>query len=281
MRIRSHVAFNFGKDFMVYQGSEALLRKLIQFAVPYVKRLEFSDSEDKWYDVVFNILSKESNQKYLLIHGLPAVNDKVRTALTNMVDKGVLIGFKKIKTIVVFELPPCNFQCLTVEPDPESEWRFLKYIKCSFRTFYFPITEFCFIDENLGLSWRIPDVFIVDYVQEIYSAHIPHYYCKMEIFNFLKRIFPNANTLFIDLDPNCKTLIEYYENDTAEIKEAISQAPQENIHILWQIYPVEDEKKLITAFDGKKIGDNTFEWKMDSNEKKTIKLQFLEKPLGH
>uniref|UniRef100_A0AC34REC6 Uncharacterized protein n=1 Tax=Panagrolaimus sp. JU765 TaxID=591449 RepID=A0AC34REC6_9BILA len=96
----------------------------------------------------------------------------------------------------------------------------------------------------------------------------------------MKLVFPNANRLTIDLDPNCETLIEHYENDTAKIKEAICEAPQEYIHILWSTYPVEDDESLIEAFDGEKIDENIFEWKMESNEKKTIKLQFLENERG-
>uniref|UniRef100_A0AC34R5V5 Uncharacterized protein n=1 Tax=Panagrolaimus sp. JU765 TaxID=591449 RepID=A0AC34R5V5_9BILA len=122
IRFRNNVEFNFGENYMVYEGSQALLVKLLQFSVPYVKCLEFSDSVDEWYDVVFDILSKESKQKRLLIHGLPVVKDSARTALTNMVDKGVLIEFKDIKIIVLFQLPPCNFECLIIEYDCDSEW---------------------------------------------------------------------------------------------------------------------------------------------------------------
>uniref|UniRef100_A0AC34R674 Uncharacterized protein n=1 Tax=Panagrolaimus sp. JU765 TaxID=591449 RepID=A0AC34R674_9BILA len=119
LMLKYDVEFNFGKDYMVYKGSHALLMKLIQFAVPYVKCIEFNYYSIEWYDVVFGILSKESKQKRLAIDGLPIVNDKVRTALTNMVDNGVLIEFKNIEVFVVFEFPPCNFECLTIKPDSE------------------------------------------------------------------------------------------------------------------------------------------------------------------
>uniref|UniRef100_A0AC34R6W8 Uncharacterized protein n=1 Tax=Panagrolaimus sp. JU765 TaxID=591449 RepID=A0AC34R6W8_9BILA len=95
----------------------------------------------------------------------------------------------------------------------------------------------------------------------------------------MKRVFPNANTLTIDLHPE-QVYEEMYhdlEDLIVKVKEAICEAPQENIQVLYQPYAVEDKEKWIKAFDGKKIDENIFEWKMESNEKKTLKLKFLKK----
>uniref|UniRef100_A0AC34QBK4 DUF38 domain-containing protein n=1 Tax=Panagrolaimus sp. JU765 TaxID=591449 RepID=A0AC34QBK4_9BILA len=241
---------------MVYDGSHAFLVKLIQFSVPYVKCIEFYIAEE-WCNVVFDILSKEWNQKRLLIYGLPVVNDKVRTALTNMVEKGVLIEFKNLDHLVVLELPPCNFESLTIEPFVSKCLIFTKF--------------------NLPHPWRIPDDIIVDYAQEIYSGWIQPDDCTMKFFKAMKRVFPNANSLKIDLEAEQvrEQSFEEFEDLIVEIKEAICEAPQENIHILSQLY-VHDKGRLIEAFDGKKIEENIFEWKMESNEKKTIKIEFLK-----
>uniref|UniRef100_A0AC34Q0K7 Uncharacterized protein n=1 Tax=Panagrolaimus sp. JU765 TaxID=591449 RepID=A0AC34Q0K7_9BILA len=191
---------------MVYEGSQALLVKLLRFSVPYVKCFEFGDSADDWYDVVFDILSKESKQKRLAIHGLPVVNDKVRTALTNMVDKGVLIEFKNIDHLIVLELPPSQFECLILEPKSDSPFfikcHFTKSLNCSFRKLNFPLFAFSLIDENLPHPRKLPDDVIVDYAQEIYSGWVRPYDCTMKFFKAIKRVFPNANTLTIDLHPD-------------------------------------------------------------------------------
>uniref|UniRef100_A0AC34RDE5 Uncharacterized protein n=1 Tax=Panagrolaimus sp. JU765 TaxID=591449 RepID=A0AC34RDE5_9BILA len=268
IRFRSHVELNFGEDFMGYKGSQALLVKLIQFAVPYVKYIEFNFIADEWCNVVFDILSKESKQKKLAIDRLPVVNDIAKTALTNMVEKGVLIVFKNITLFVVFQLPACNFESLTVEQNCALEWRFLKYVKCSFRKLNFSLNDFCFI--NLR---RYPANFYVDSVEEIYSTMRSYFECTLKFFNGIKRIFPNVNTSKIDLVP----FRQVPESYVVRTKEAICQAPQENIHILLQIYPARDETRLIEFFDGQKIDENIIEWKMESNEKKTFKLQIPEK----
>uniref|UniRef100_A0AC34PW17 DUF38 domain-containing protein n=1 Tax=Panagrolaimus sp. JU765 TaxID=591449 RepID=A0AC34PW17_9BILA len=293
IQFRSHVAFNFGEDFMVYEGSEALLRKLIQFSVPYVKCVEFYCFANEWYNVVFDVLSKESKQKTLLIYGLPVVNDKVKTALTNMVEKGVLIEFKNLDHLVVLELPPCRFESLTIDPFISKYLIFTKFgspgpdclvlqvkrLNCSFRKLNFPIFDFSLINENFPLPWRIPDDIIVVYAQEIHSGWIRPYDCTMKFFKAMKRVFPNVNTLKIDLSPKQvrEQGFEEFEDLIVEIKEAIHQASQENIHILFQLYDVHDKARLIEFFDGKKIDEITFEWKMESNKKKTIKIKFLEK----
>uniref|UniRef100_A0AC34QDT7 DUF38 domain-containing protein n=1 Tax=Panagrolaimus sp. JU765 TaxID=591449 RepID=A0AC34QDT7_9BILA len=277
LKLKRYVEFNFGEDYMVYKGSHAFLVKLIQFAVPYVNYIEFNCFSDEWYNVVFDLLSRESKQKTLTIDGLPVVIDIAKTALTNMVDRGVLIEFRNLELLVVFQLPPCNFECLAVESESDSEpfmrprleWRFLKYIKCSFRKLNFSIAEFSHIDDDFPPSWKVPGNFLVDYIQEIHSTKIVYYECTLELFMALKRVFPNANTLTIDLF----FVRQIFENYIVEIKEAICQAPQEYIHILSRTDALQNERRLIEFFDGKKIDENTFEWKMESNEKKTFKLQ--------
>uniref|UniRef100_A0AC34RD46 DUF38 domain-containing protein n=1 Tax=Panagrolaimus sp. JU765 TaxID=591449 RepID=A0AC34RD46_9BILA len=278
LKLKRYVEFNFGEYFLVYEESQALLMKFIEFAVPYVKCIEFKHYGVQWYNVVFDILSKESKQKKLTIDGLSVVNDNVKTAFTNMVNKGVLIEFKNITLFVVFQLPPCNFECLTVEKDSELEWHFLKYIKCSFRKLNYPF-EFDSIDDDDPDLLTLPDDFNIDYVQEIYSTEIAPCECSLEFFETVKLVFPNVHTLTIDLGRKQvrEQGFEDFEDDIVDIKEAICQAPQEYIHVSWRIYPARDETRLIEFFDGEKIDENTFEWKMESNEKKTFKLHIAKR----
>uniref|UniRef100_A0AC34Q7B5 Uncharacterized protein n=1 Tax=Panagrolaimus sp. JU765 TaxID=591449 RepID=A0AC34Q7B5_9BILA len=81
----------------------------------------------------------------------------------------------------------------------------------------------------------------------------------------LKRVFPNANTLI-----NLFFVRQGFENYIAEIKEAICEAPQEYIHVLSRTDALQNERRLIEFFDGEKVDENTFEWKMESNGKKNI-----------
>uniref|UniRef100_A0AC34Q0K5 Uncharacterized protein n=1 Tax=Panagrolaimus sp. JU765 TaxID=591449 RepID=A0AC34Q0K5_9BILA len=126
-------------------------------------------------------------------------------------------------------------------------------------------------DYNADLS--LPDDFIVDYVQEIYSANVMNFECTTQLFQFIKRVFPNVNTVTI----NFLSYEEYFEDDIAQIKEVICQAPQEYVHVLSRIDVLQNERRLMEAFDGKKIDEDSFEWKMESNGKKTIKLHIVKK----
>uniref|UniRef100_A0AC34QC90 DUF38 domain-containing protein n=1 Tax=Panagrolaimus sp. JU765 TaxID=591449 RepID=A0AC34QC90_9BILA len=221
------VEFHFGEDNMVYNGSEKFLMKLVQFALPYVKCIEFAPFVGEWFNVVFDILSKESKQKRLEIHRLPVVNDNVKEALTNMVDIGVLIEFNDIEVSVVSVLPPCHFECLTIEVDPDTKpnvkWHFLKYLDCTFRKLTLLEFDFSLINENVQYSWRLPDDFIVGYVQEICfsSAMIVPDDCTIELLNSIKRVFPNVHTLTIDLFPVREYHRGEFEDYIVQIKEAI------------------------------------------------------------
>uniref|UniRef100_A0AC34Q7J4 Uncharacterized protein n=1 Tax=Panagrolaimus sp. JU765 TaxID=591449 RepID=A0AC34Q7J4_9BILA len=218
------VEFNFGEDNMVFKGSQKFLMKLVQFALPYVKCIEFDYFVGEWTNVVFDILSKKSNQQRLGIHRLRVVNDNVKEALTNMVDKGVLIEFNDFEVSVVYK---CHFECLTIEVDPDTrpnvKWRFLKNLDCCFRKL--TLLEFGFnsINENIQYPHRLPDDFIVGYIQEIcfWSAIIEPDGCTVHLFKSIKRVFPNANTLTIDLFPVREDYRGEFEDYIVQIKEAI------------------------------------------------------------
>uniref|UniRef100_A0AC34R630 Uncharacterized protein n=1 Tax=Panagrolaimus sp. JU765 TaxID=591449 RepID=A0AC34R630_9BILA len=252
--LHKQVGFGFGNRlsdcnyYSIYcDRSDNFVKKLVTVAIPFVKRVSFGGSNEKWQDFCFEVLSKDSRQKELEISGLEKVDDLAKITLKNLVEKGVLIKFKFAENQIWNDLPPYQYESLKFYDRHRRFLTRMKPLKCGFN-----VLEFSDLS-----TW------------DKYVKYMKPFFAN------LKRVFPKSEKLVIEL-----TLRVYYDDDDfypdvkgclLDIVKFVNDAPQNQIDLSVSVDRVHSRSDVPEIFTEK--DDYEYFWKSKSNENKVIKLE--------
>lgn len=131
----------------------------------------------------------------------------------------------------------------------------------------------------------VPVDFHADYVEEIVIKQSEDVVPIEDLFPNLKRIFPKADKLTVTIDVDFYDVkhtlftsgnLAYYSSGEFlfKVKEAVEAASQSNINL--NLRYLRSYWYRIDISGGEDVGDNLFEWKFESSDKKTVRLEILK-----
>uniref|UniRef100_A0AC34QAJ4 Uncharacterized protein n=1 Tax=Panagrolaimus sp. JU765 TaxID=591449 RepID=A0AC34QAJ4_9BILA len=239
------------------------LVQLVKVATPNVTKIEFG--EEKWCDLVFDVLSKDSRQKKLKMIGLCKLDDTVKTVLQNLVEKGVRIKLDDVDKETLMQLPPIEFDTLSTK-----NIFLLPELKCKFRRLKFIYLDWNRFSDDLGEG---TDKLKIAFVKELCFKYPDNVGYFPKFFAQLKETFPNAEKLVVKHE-----LTDSYGYSEMAffiicMKEFIEEAPQNEIILTLCFHPVDRFSCLIRKLNFTKIAKNIFQCKSGVNENKIIRLK--------
>uniref|UniRef100_A0AC34QYD8 Uncharacterized protein n=1 Tax=Panagrolaimus sp. JU765 TaxID=591449 RepID=A0AC34QYD8_9BILA len=239
-----------------------MFTSLIQLIIPYVTKIRLVECRcEKYYDMVFQTLSKNHRQKKLTIVDLWKITDSVIDVLQQLEKKNIPVILKyptmdflmvspviKIDTLKILFLE--NWLHLLVE----------KQFSCSFsKLIVSKMTELTIMS--------LSNEAVFDYIEELtIGIDFP----VRPIFDKLNQCFPNVKKLTIHIRDKILLKFGTVEEQLDRIKNEMEEAPQKEIIINFNSARETTSKTHLLTLGFATINDTTLQWISEKNQSKMI-----------